>query len=277
MVSSILEAVDEPAVEWTPRREALDPAAFDCGRVGPYALGPEIRCGPFGPVHLALGAHFDFVLELERVEVSGMDVPNDDYPFDGLGPRLLERLNYCVGLGHPHVAELLGAGLDGEVPYVLRRHTLGRTLGELMLDDVVPPPEVATGIVFGIAEALDYLAESGPRPGTCGLGGFDGHAVHVGWDGSCRLLGAGYALIRDRRLRADFESLRRFARCLEPSLGKLIEGAKDLVDAATRLRRWHRDDCAHRRTLASAWLRSVDPEGCAAYRRFFDLRPLSVH
>lgn len=282
MESSIRAVTAEPTVDWTPRREALDPGAFDCGRVGPYALGPEVRCGPFGAVHLALGAQFDRVLELERVDLGDVLGLAWDDPFDGTGARLLDRLNHCVGLRHPHVAGLLGAGLDGGAPYVLRGHVLGRTLGELELDGIEPPPDVAAGIVFGMAEGLGFLAEAGPRPGVCSLGGVDAHAVHLGWDGGIRILGAGYALLRMRDVdcaracvQADMQSLARISARMVPELGNLVEGAADFGEARRAVGRWRGNACAERQARTAAWLREVDAEGCTAYRQFFGLDALN--
>lgn len=276
MVSSIRRAWPERPVEWTPRRESLDACAFDCGRVGPYALGPEVRDGPFGAVHLAVGAQFDVVLELERVEVDELD-PD---PYDSPGTRVLDRLNHCVGLRHPHVATLLGAGLDGGAPYLLRGHVLGRTLGDLERDGFAPPPDVATGIVYALADALGFLAEAGPQPGTCSLGGVDGHAVFLGWDGTIQVHGAGLAVLRRPESApagadADFAGLGTLAARLVPELGGLVEEAGGFPDACTRIRRWRRECCAERRERTGDWLRQVDPEGCAAYRRFFALEALS--
>lgn len=271
MASSILEAATPGDVEWTPKRAALDPRAFDCGKVGPYSLGPEIRCGPFGPVHLALGAQFQEVLEIERIRI-------DDFEpaaaAGSLAALVLENLSHCVGLTHPHVACMLGAGLDDGVPYVLRAHVLGRTLADLALDDMRPPPEVAAGILYSVAEGVGFLTERGPRPGVCGLGGLGSDAVLVGWDGSVRLLGAGLSILRDPRADADFDGLRRLARELEPGLGELLSGASDVRDASTQLRRWRREACADRQSRVGSWLRRADADGCDALRRFFSLMPL---
>lgn len=271
MASSILETAGLEVVEWTPKRSALDPRAFNCGRVGPYWLGPEVRGGAFGPVHLALGAQFDVVLEIERIETVGFE---DDRSHTSLASRVLERLNHCVGLKHPNVACLLGAGLAEGAPYLLRGHTLGRTLGELLADGVQPPPEVAAGVLHAVAEGARFLREAGPQPGVCGLGGLAADGVMIGFDGSVRVIGAGLALLRDDRDNADFFGLRRLARQLEPGLGDLMADASDLVDAATRLRRWRREACAQRQSWVGAWLRRVDADGCAAYRSFFALDPL---
>ena len=272
MASGILEAVNGGVVEWTPRRAALDPHAFDCGRVGPYSLGPEVRCGPFGPVHLALGAQFDFVLELERVDGSALEATD---AIGALAPRLLEHLNHCVGLRHPHVACVLGAGVDDGVPYVLRAHTLGRTLAELTLSEARPPKDVSAGILFGVAQGIQFLAEAGPMPGICGLGGLRAESVLLGWDGSIQVLGAGLALLRDHRRDADLEGLRRVSGQLDLELADLLADAGDAADAASKLRRAHRDACAHRQAAVGAWLRRADPDGCAALRRFFSLHALN--
>jgi hypothetical protein len=225
--------------------------------------------GPFGPVHLASSSQFEIVLELERLEAQPLH-PRE-LPPEAWAPIVLEHLNACVGLEHPNVACCLGAGLADGVPYVLRAHTLGRTLAELALDEVKPPPDVAAGILFSVAEGIAYLSESGPRPGVCALGGLKREAVLLGWDGSVQLLGAGLAILGDSRLDADFRGLRHLASELEPDLGELVADAADLAEASKRIRRWRRDACAQRRGRLGAWLRRVDGEACDALRRFFGL------
>lgn len=272
MASSIQEAVGLAAVAWTPKRHALDPLAFDCGRVGPYNLGPEIRAGAFGPVHLAIGRDFDDVLEIERIEVASYD---DSCDGAGLAPRILDRLNHCVGLRHPHVACLLGAGLHGEHPYLLRAHTLGRTLACLPSDLERPPPDVAAGILYSVVEGVGHLLEAGPGPGVCGPGGVRPGSVFLGWDGSVRIHGAGFSLLRVEGEGVELEALRELATTLDPELRKVIADAETVREASLRLRRWRREACAHRQSWVGAWLRRVDADACSAYRSFFSLAPLN--
>ncbi len=260
-------------IGWVPSRHALDPHAFDCGRVGPYALGPEVRAGPFGPIHIALCRHFDPVLEIEFVEAEPLHPRGAGAP--ALAPHVLESLNHCVGLRHPHVSALLGAGLDEGVPYMLRAHGLGRSLADVFECGLAPPPDVATGILYGVAEGLGFLAESGPRPGACALGGLRREAILLGWDGSVRLLGAGLSVLGDERPDADLRGLLALARALESDLGAVVEGAADIGEVARRLRKGRREACAERQPRIGAWLRQEDADACAAYRRFFALDTLN--
>lgn len=275
MVSSLQETAGLAAVDWTPKRRDLDPSAFGCGRVGPYRLGPEIRTGRLGAVNLAIGRQFDTVLELERIYVPLGEVCADRAGSDDIAARLLDRLNHCVGVKHPHVGSLLGAGLDDGIPYVLRHHRLGRTLAELQRDKIVPPPEVAAGILFGVAEAVRFLFDFGPHPGACGPGGVSASDVHIGWDGTVRVLGAGFAFVGREGEDPELEGLSRLAESLEPKLGRLMAEADSLPEAVVALRRWRREACAHRREWVGSWLRHADAEGCANLRRFFGLDTLN--
>lgn len=218
------------------------------------------------------------VLEFERLDVSWLEsdpeVSFSQAGVDGLAVRLLERLNHCVGLRHAHVATVLGAGLENDVPYVLRAHTLGRTLSDMAEQELRPPAGVAAGILYSVAEGTHFLRKSGPYPGVCSVGRLDPHAVHIGWDGGVRLLGAGLALVGDERLEADLAGLTLLAESLDPNLADVVADAQDLADAVARIRRARRDDCPDRQKAVGAWFRRADGEGCDALRRFFSLDPL---
>ena len=266
------ESAESTFVDWLPKRRAIDPLAFSCGCIGPYRLGPILRCGTFGPVHLAVSKDFDEVLEVELILI-----PELDESLDGMGAlaaRVLERLNHCVGFSHPHVAPVIGAGLTDGSPYILRRHSLGRTLSDLSCDDLRPPPAVLAGILYAAAEGLRFLEESGPSPGACMPGGIDSGNIFVGWDGSIRVLGAGFAILRDERVGADLKGLQTLAQRFDVRLGDALASAGNLSEAVQQLRRGQRSACAHRRHRVGRWMRTVDAEGCDALRRLFGMDPL---
>lgn len=259
------------AIDWTPKRLAMDPHAFDCARYGPYCVGPQVRGGKFGAVNLALRPGCDRVLEVERILVQG----DDDQGGDGVGARLLEQLNHCVGLIHPHIALIEGAGMQDGCPYIVRGHVLGRTLSDLVSDGFAPPPEVVAGIVYSVAQGLYFLGEAGPEPTTCLVGGVDEELVLLGWDGSIRLLGAGFAFLRGARdQRADIEALGALAARLDLDVAQEIDESAHLHEASVRIRKRHPEACARRQQLVGGWLRREDGEGCDAFRRFFGLEVL---
>ncbi|MBX2810245.1 MAG: hypothetical protein KTR25_00480 [Myxococcales bacterium] len=268
------EIAKQASARWSPRRTSIAPQAFTCGQVGPYRLGPELRHGAFGPVNLAIGKEFEFVLEIERIEVPSCD--SGCAPGVGsLAARILERMNHCVGCKHPHVASLIGAGLADDEPYILRPHILSRTLDELAADHMLPPPgPVAAGILYSVAEGLQSLENYGPQPGLCLPGGIDGQHILVGWDGSIRVLGAGFALLRDERLGVDLRALISLAHRIEPSLAKIIQTAASFTEMAQQIRRRCRSACAERQELVGSWMRKIDGEGCDALRRLFCMEPL---
>lgn len=267
------EMANPMSASWTPKRSFINPLAFSCGRVGPYRLGPELRCGAFGPVNLAIGQDFDEVLEIEKICVEGFEGASSMCRTT-LASQVLDRMNHCVGLTHPHVALILGAGLFEDTPYVLRPHRLSRTLSEVLQDDLKPPPQVAAGILYSVADGLRRLFEHGPHPGACSLGGFDGRGIMVGWDGSVRMVGAGLSILRDERSEADRQSLVSLTQGLDPSLLEPLEASKDWAEILKQLRSHRREACAGRQEAIGSWMRQVDAESCHALRCLFNMDPL---
>ncbi|MEL6189674.1 MAG: hypothetical protein AAFU79_34055, partial [Myxococcota bacterium] len=133
----------------------------------------------------------------------------------------------------------------------------------------------AAGILYSVVEGVAFLLDAGPSPGICGPGGVGASSVYIGWDGSVRVLGAGFSFLRTEGEASELRALYLLAEALDPTLGKVVEDAESVREASLRLRRWRREACAHRQSWVGAWLRRTDPEACASLRRFFSLAPLN--
>jgi hypothetical protein len=254
---------------WTPARGAVDESSFDAGRFGPYRVGAPVRKTELGEVRVALHESWDYVVELEV--------------FHALKRRsfehadLLADLNQAMLLVHPQITPIIGAGIEESVPYVVRPHRLGRTLAELLERQGALPLDLAAGLMFAVAEAIAYLAEAGPSPDACAMGGFDQRDVFLGFDGSIALVGTGQRSVRAQDADAaqrDEECLAELSRRCSSELYFAIRDASAPNEAARRIRRTFRDACARRREHVGSTLRHFFGEAIQAERAFFGLAAL---
>ena len=248
-----------------PSKRTLDPSAFNLAKVGPYGLGPAVRYGRFGRAFLAIGPGFEEVLEIELLE----SVPA--YKPECPGVYLLECLNHVVGLRHRSVMPTLGAGVHDGKPYILRPHRLGRTLAELIDEGLCPPTNILAAVFHDVALAIEFLAEAGPKPGICSIGGVGAREIFIGWCGRIAALGSGLAAVRDPREQADLEGLINLAHQVDGTLGCYLESATSAGEIARRIRHKYRDTLARGPSLIGSWFRHIDAERCEASRRFFRL------
>ncbi|MGF1508962.1 MAG: hypothetical protein ACFB9M_05605 [Myxococcota bacterium] len=257
------------ANEWRLDRGAVDANAFS-GRLGPYRIGRSVRTTASGEVVLALHDQDPRIVELELLDP--IRVQEQDRP-------VLEQVNHMLGVDHRHVAQILGAGIVDNVIYVARIHRLGRTLAQTMVGEL-GQKELGPAIAYAVADALQFLAEAGPRPGACALGGFDSRDVMLGFDGSITLVGAGLQALRDAQapLQADRSSLVHFILELDRWLGTEIapmvpaNGAPGAL--AVALRKTHRDACGQGRASLGAFLRSAFADSLREERAFFGMSTL---
>lgn len=251
---------------WVLARDRVDPALFGQGHVGPYVLGRTVRATDLGAVALALHRGIDHVVEIERFDaLRGTELAGPD----GL---LLQDLAHVVGLRHRYLLPIIGAGIDAGVPYVVRPHRLGRTLDELCMENFVALDLIAA-VFHAVAEVVGWLAEQGPHPGACSLGGFNEEDIMLGFDGSVMLMGAGLARVRagDRDpAEADYEALR--ALLLEYEMESLL--AEDATRTSHRIRRAVREVCSERAARIGAALRAKFEDDIQQERADFGLATL---
>lgn len=255
-------------MDWTPQRARVDEATFDARRIGPYRLGRRIRVTALGEVRLAIGDAFDEVVAIERCELLGS--------LGGSERALLADVAHVIGLRHPNLVEVLGAGVDGDVPYVVRAHRLGVTLADA--HEAAEDVDLATAaaILHGVLTVVGFLAEEGAQPGVCSLGGIDEEDVLLGYDGGVRVTNTGMKLVRCPNgdpLRADLSSALVLAQALDPS-GALADHFGEDADAtqtAHRIRRAFRDACGRRNELVGGLLRRHFDLQIQADRAFFGL------
>lgn len=261
--------------EWALTRKGVDESRFQTGRIGPYRLGTRVRTTALGEVTLALHDHLEPVVELELFDaLSHTSLVGPD-------GRLMADLAQVVGLRHERIAPMIGAGIEGGVPYVVRPHVLGRTLAELVEGADAFDSEFAAAILFAVSDVTHHLSVQGPQAGACSMGGFDARDVFLGFDGSVRMVGLGLKLARcpdDDSISADFLSCLELARHLdafsEAGLSTSIADATSAFDIARTLRRRHGSVCAEQAAIVGATLRGVFGEAIQEERAFFGLATL---
>jgi hypothetical protein len=258
------------ANEWNPQRARVDAEAFEAGRMGPYRVGRSVRVTAAGEVVLAIHDGDPRVVELELLDP--IKVVDPERP-------VLQHVNHMIGVEHRHVSTVLGAGLHDGIAYVSRVHHMGRTLAQVMVGGW-GEPRLAPGIAYAVADALAYLADAGPHPGACALGGFDPRDVGLGFDGSINLVGVGLQTLRESETpaAADRSSLVQLSLELDRWLGTDISSALAAhggpAEFARGLRKRYRDDCAHRRQHVGAFLRAAFADSVREERAFFGLSTL---
>jgi len=254
--------------EWNLRREAVDADDYRRGRMGPYRIGPRARGTRHGEIYLAIMDEDPRVVELELLAPDQV-VDREQ--------AVLKGIDRVLGLEHRHLAPVLGAGLHEGVIYLARLHRLGRSLTEVM-DETPGRPELAPGLLYALAEVVAFLADTGPRPGSCALGGFDGEDVELGFEGEVRLR-TGTQALRDSEQPALADRL---------SLAELSEGVaawagwpeagpgpgEALSDWARGVRGRNRDACGNRRPLLGGHLRQHYADAVRSERARFGLSTL---
>ena len=260
--------------DWSPLRSAATVGEYDHLRLGPLALGPPKWRSSVGQAHLAMADTHDEIVMVDRMTAL-RNHPDVD-PAD-----LMADLRHVLGLGHRHVMRIIGAGIDNEIPYVVRTFRLGRPLDEVLRGGRLDRP-LAVALLYPVAEALAFLSQAGPAPGVCAIGGFDLRDVWVGFDGGVWLTGHGTSRLRlDDDLdpvAQDLASLRRLAtvigRATRTNLRELLDEVDDLETAQVALRRADREACGRRAELVGGWMRLHFDEAIQIERAQFGLDTL---
>ncbi len=269
-----MEAVAVEDRYWSPLRSAAAAQDYNHLRLGPLSLGPPRWRSTVGQAHLALGDAHDEIVVVDRM-TSLRNHPEVD------AAEVLADLRHVLGLEHRHVMRILGAGIDTGVPYVVRTFRLGRPMADV-LDIGRLHRQHAVALMYPVSEALAFLAQAGPSPGACAVGGFDLRDIWVGFDGGVWITGHG---TRRLRLDADLDpvghdlaSLRRLAtvvgRATRTNLREVIEDVTDVESAHLALRRFDRDACGHRAEIIGEWMRKNFHEAIRVERSQFGLDTL---
>lgn len=235
-------------------------------RAGPYLLGPEVRSTARGVVHLATHPDHDPLLELEHYTELADAVRDDP---DG---RLMLDLALVSTIEHRHVAAMAGVGLLDDAPYVVRPHVPGRALDEVLQRGPLEP-ETALGVLYAVAEALGYLAEEGPQPGACSMGGLDPDDVLLGFGGAILLVGTGLSRVRKDEAGDDGPALARFAaQLIDPA--DLPEPGLAPAVWARALRKSFPEACGRRAERVARGLRARFAESIDSERENLGLPPI---
>ncbi len=261
--------VEEPDGEWAALRANVDAERFDRQVVGPYKLGLILRPTSYGQVSMALHEAIDRVVELELFEaLAGTQAAGPD-------GALMPDLAHAASIEHPHVAKIIGAGMEGGAPYLVRPLILGRTLDRVVAQGGPLSIDHAACVGFALSEGLHALAEHSPEPGACSIGGFDERDVYLAFDGGVLILGAG---TRSARLRGAFsEAIDRDRESLSQLLKRLgleDDGTRTFAELSRELRHQHRDALARRNELLGSLLRDRFDAAIREEREFFGLIPI---
>ena len=257
--------------DWSPLRSAALPDDYAHLRLGPLALGPPKWRSTVGQIHLALADAHDEVVMVDRMNTARARQRLDP-------SEILADIRPVLGLSHRHVMRVIGAGIDADVPYVVRHFCLGRPLSQVV--DAGPIDDrLAVALAYPVAEALAFLASSGPQPGVCAIGGFDMRDVWVGFDGGVWMTGQGTYRVRGETVRdaiaRDLAALRRMIKVLGlSSLSETLRPISDATEAQRALRKADREACGRRAELLGAWMRAIYGDVIHTERASFGLRTL---
>jgi len=122
-------------------------------RLGDYRLLDRIGEGGMGVVFLARDqGHRTVALKVLRSGVAG----------DPMARRRLAReVETMRRVRSPHVAEVIDADLDGDLPYIVTRFVPGRTLDDLVTQDGPLRGQALASLASGLAEALVAVHAAG--------------------------------------------------------------------------------------------------------------------
>lgn len=127
--------------------------APDDGHCGPYRLLSPLGAGGFGEVHLALDP---------GGRTAAVKVLHPHVAADGTAlARLAREVEAMRRVRSPHVAELLGASLDGDRPYLATRYVQGRPLDAMVAAAGPVAGDDLVRLARGLAEALAAIHASG--------------------------------------------------------------------------------------------------------------------
>ena len=122
-------------------------------KLGDYRLLDRIGEGGMGVVFLARdGGHRTVALKVLRSSVAGDPTARR---------RLAREVETMQRVRSPHVAEVIDADLDGDMPYIVTRFVPGRTLDDVVTEDGPLHGQALASLAGGLAEALVAVHAAG--------------------------------------------------------------------------------------------------------------------
>ena len=122
-------------------------------KLGDYRLLDRIGEGGMGVVFLARdGGHRTVALKVLRSSVAGDPTARR---------RLAREVETMQRVRSPHVAEVIDADLDGDMPYIVTRFVPGRTLDDVVTEDGPLNGQALASLAGGLAEALVAVHAAG--------------------------------------------------------------------------------------------------------------------
>src|SRR6516225_778373 len=122
-------------------------------KLGDYRLLDRIGEGGMGVVFLARdGGHRTVALKVLRSSVAGDPTARR---------RLAREVETMQRVRSPHVAEVIDADLDGDMPYIVTRFVPGRTLDDVVTEGGPLRGQALASLAGGLAEALVAVHAAG--------------------------------------------------------------------------------------------------------------------
>src|SRR6266581_5150302 len=122
-------------------------------RLGPYRLLGQIGEGGMGVVYMARDASGQTVA-LKVLRSVAAEEPM-------ARRRLAREVETMQRVRSPYVAEVIGADLAGDMPYIVTRYVPGRTLEQVVTESGPLPPPTLARLACGLADALAAVHAAG--------------------------------------------------------------------------------------------------------------------
>jgi serine/threonine protein kinase len=120
--------------------------------VGAYRVEAVVGRGTTGIVYRASSGVESVALKVLRPELAIDEMYRR---------RFLREVRIAQELRHPHLVEVLEAGIDGGTVYLVARYVPGRSLARLLVEDGPLPMPQLVRTALGVASGLDELHRQG--------------------------------------------------------------------------------------------------------------------
>jgi serine/threonine protein kinase len=120
--------------------------------VGAYRIEAVVGRGTTGVVYRAVSGAESVALKVLRPELAIDEMYRR---------RFLREIRIAQELRHPHLVEVLDAGVDGETVFLVARYVHGRSLAALLREDGPLPMAQVVRTALGVAAGLDELHRQG--------------------------------------------------------------------------------------------------------------------
>ena len=134
------------------------PAASEPDRIGRYEIAARIGRGAMGTVYRATDPVIGrtVAIKLLHVDITALQVDDDENR-----ARFRQEVRSTGTLRHPHIVTVYDYGVDGDRPFIVMEYVDGRTLAEMLRDQVPLSLGQTLRLVQQLCSALDYAHDLG--------------------------------------------------------------------------------------------------------------------